>query len=303
MTKSSPGSPQAASLGPHVIGQRVVVRRLLRGQTGPSGGPAMTDLLGICESWADGVATIRAEDGALVEIAIADIVSGKPVPPRPSVRSRVSVRDAESHAAVLWTGVEREALGSWELRHEPEPQGRRRKRINSCLAVGDPGTGFDAAVSAVSTWYADRDRPALVQVEADSETEAAFGAAGWQVVAGGEAAFLMGSVSRCLRALGRDPEAVQVAAEGPRLVASTATGSGRAGIDGDWLGVHDLHVEAEHRRRGVATRLLRALLDAGAEQGATTVWLHVETDNVPALTLYEGLGLTEHHRCRYLAPG
>ena len=38
-------------LGPHCVGQRVVVRRLLPGQTGPSGGPAMTDLLGVMESW------------------------------------------------------------------------------------------------------------------------------------------------------------------------------------------------------------------------------------------------------------
>jgi hypothetical protein len=39
---------QAASLGPHVVGQRVVVRRVVHGETGPSGGPALTDLLGTC---------------------------------------------------------------------------------------------------------------------------------------------------------------------------------------------------------------------------------------------------------------
>ena len=43
-------APQAASLGPHVVGERVVVRRLLRGETGPTGGPAFTDLLGTCLS-------------------------------------------------------------------------------------------------------------------------------------------------------------------------------------------------------------------------------------------------------------
>ncbi|MDQ6687954.1 MAG: hypothetical protein M3Z50_10190 [Actinomycetota bacterium] len=71
-------------LGPHVVGERVVVRRLLRGETGPSGGPAMTDVLGVMESWADGRTTIRPADGPLVEINVADIVAGKPVPPRPS---------------------------------------------------------------------------------------------------------------------------------------------------------------------------------------------------------------------------
>lgn len=73
-------------LGPHVVGRRVVVRRLLRGETGPSGGPAMTDVLGVCESWRDGRCVVRREDGSTVEIATADIVSGKPVPPRPSRR-------------------------------------------------------------------------------------------------------------------------------------------------------------------------------------------------------------------------
>jgi hypothetical protein len=79
------GAPTPA-LGPHVVGRRVVVRRLLRGQTGPTGGPAFSDVLGTCEAWAEGRALIRREDGSTVEIALADIVSGKPVPPRPERR-------------------------------------------------------------------------------------------------------------------------------------------------------------------------------------------------------------------------
>jgi len=43
----------------------------------------MTDVLGTCESWGEAVVTLRREDGTLVEVATADIVSGKPVPPRP----------------------------------------------------------------------------------------------------------------------------------------------------------------------------------------------------------------------------
>ena len=54
------------------------------GETGPSGGPAMTDLLGVCIAWGDGVCVVApASGGVPVTIAIADIVSGKPVPPRP----------------------------------------------------------------------------------------------------------------------------------------------------------------------------------------------------------------------------
>jgi hypothetical protein len=74
-------------LGPHVVGTRVVVRRLLRGQSGPSGGPAMTDVLGTCEAWTDDTVAVRRDDGSLVEIPLADVVAGKPVPPRRARRT------------------------------------------------------------------------------------------------------------------------------------------------------------------------------------------------------------------------
>ncbi len=261
----------------------------------------MTDLLGICESWGDGIVAVRAEDGTLVEIPTADIVSGKPVPPRPSVRSRVSAREAESHAAVLWTGVDRDALGEWELRSVPVPDGRLLKRTNSCLAIGDPGTGFAEAERAVRTWYEVRDRPARVQVEADSDLERAFLVAGWQPLPDGDAVFLLGSISRALRS--GSGTAGRVEADGPRLVVRADGAVVHGGIDGDWLGVHGLQVAEDRRRRGLGTAVLRTLLDAAAERGALTVWLHVETANEPARQLYSALGLTEHHRCRYLAPG
>ena len=171
-------SGQQRPLGPHVVGQRVVVRRVLPGETGPTGGPAMTDVLGVCESWADGVALIRREDGSTVEIRTADIVSGKPVPPRPSVRQRVSAREAESHATPHWPGVVREPLGDWELRTEPSPEGRVRKRANSCLAMGDPGVPLAAAADAVLAFYRSRERTAMVQVEVGSEADEWFADAG-----------------------------------------------------------------------------------------------------------------------------
>lgn len=287
-------------LGPHVVGQRVVVRRVLPGETGPSGGPALTDLLGICESWTATTASIRAEDGTLVEIAVADIVSGKPVPPRPSVRHRVPVRDAESHAAPFWPGVLRTPLGEWELRTEPDPEGRLRKRANSCLAIGDPGTDVAAAAAAVEQFYAAAGRPALVQVEADSDLEQQLRGLGWSP-APGDSLFLLGSLSRALRALGSAPMTATVAVDGPRLTATVPGGTARAAVDGDWLGVHDLLVDPDRRRQGLATDLVRTLLDLGAERGATHLWLHVEVENTAALAFYERLGLVEHHGCRYLA--
>ncbi|MDQ3384082.1 MAG: hypothetical protein M3519_09915, partial [Actinomycetota bacterium] len=103
-------------LGPHVVGRRVVVRRILRGETGPSGGPAMTDLLGVCTTWGDGVCVVQPETGAPVRIALVDIVSGKPVPARPSTRHRVTPRAAQVRGFALFDDLETRPVGDWVLR-------------------------------------------------------------------------------------------------------------------------------------------------------------------------------------------
>jgi N-acetylglutamate synthase len=310
-------------LGPHVVGRRVVVRRLIPGETGPTGGPAFTDVLGICTSWDDSTVVVQPESGQPVTIPLGLIVSGKPVPPRTPPRLRVSVRDAELHTAAL-VGVETTPLGEWQLRYEPAPL-RRRNRFNSCLGIGDPGLPLTQAAGQVESFYAERDRPPLIQVELGSSTEQGLRDLGWEPVPGRDSHFLLASLAKVSRVLGHTvgtpPDtrpgdlqaagAAQVpvrAADGPRVSVEVGDpevmARGEAGIEGDWLGIHDLGVEPAYRRRGLARSILRELLAWGAERGATTVWLHVETGNEPALALYDGLGFVIHHSCRYLqAPG
>lgn len=294
-------------LGPHVVGQRVVVRRVLRGETGPTGGPAFTDLLGVCLSFSADGCVVAPSSGPPVTIPLADIVSGKPVPPRPSVRHRVSARDAELRVARMFPGVSLEALGEWALRSDPAPVGRLYKRANSCLALGSPGLAIEEAAAAVVEWYAARDRDPLVQVEAGSPVESSLLALGWSVLPHGEAEMRIGSVSRVLRGLGPlagSGRAVVAEESGPdRCLAVVPEGraEGRAVLDGDWLGIHDLRVRLDHRRQGLGREVVATLLDWGASQGALTVWLHVETDNVPATAFYDALGLAPHHVVRYLA--
>ncbi|MEZ5160196.1 MAG: hypothetical protein R2709_05215 [Marmoricola sp.] len=67
--EARPGQHQ---LGPHVVDQRVVIRYLLEGQAGPTGGPAMTDVLGVsADPGVDGVAGYAA--------ATATLWSGSPL--------------------------------------------------------------------------------------------------------------------------------------------------------------------------------------------------------------------------------
>ena len=287
------------ALGPHVVGQRVVVRHLL-----PDG--RATDVLGTCTAWGRDVAVVESERGP-VEIRIADVVTGKPVPPRASVRARVPARDAEQHGLALFPGLDTAPLGDWLLRSDPAPRDRLFKRANSCLAMGQPGLPFPEAERAVRDHYAARERPALVQVEHDSMTEHSFRMAGWTPLVDGDTRFLVAATATVARALPAAPDEVRVEQDGPRVLVELLRGGavvarGRAALDGDWLGLHGLATAPPYRRQGLARQVLAELVDWGAAQGAATLWLHVETHNEPAIALYDSLGFRTHHRCRYLAP-
>lgn len=305
-------------LGPHVVGRRVVVRHLVRGETGPSGGPALNDVLGTCTAWADGVVTLTREDGSVVEVAVADIVSGKPVPPRPSVRHRATPREVHLRSLAMWPDLTTDPLGDWVLRADPAGSAAR---ANSVLAMGDPGLPLAAAADAVRRWYAERGRPAWAQVDVGSEVARSLVDLGWTRARPGEADTLVqiAPVARALRschAVLRPRHAASArrvadvtrrdSEEGPRvLVELTApegevAAAGRAALDADWVGVHAVHTDPARRRQGLAVAVMAELLDWGASRGATTAYLQVREDNAAALGLYERLGFATHHTYRYL---
>jgi ribosomal protein S18 acetylase RimI-like enzyme len=285
-------------LGAHVVGQRVVVRRLVPGSTGPTGGPAFTDVLGDCIAW-DPCVVVTAT-GERVEIPLELIVSGKPVPPRPSVRMRASVAECEARVAALWADVVSEDVGGWTLRHSPTVD---RRRANSCLALIEPSLPVERALARVRDRYEGLGRAPILAVERDSSVAAACRAAGW-LPAGGESRFLLASTSRVLRSVRDGSSEVDLAADGARAGATAGGGAarGHAVLDGDWVAIHDLYVEPARRREGLGRAVLRELVEWGAEQGARTAWLHVEDDNAAATALYETCGFAEHHRMEYLTP-
>ncbi|WP_457208572.1 GNAT family N-acetyltransferase [Nocardioides sp. P5_C9_2] len=306
-------------LGPHVVGQRVVVRHVVRGETGPTGGPALNDVLGVCRSWStgpDGVVVIDADRGP-VSVPVADIVSGKPVPPRPSVRHRDSPREVELHTHVLWPDLVAEPLGEWVLRCAPAYDGRLRRRANSALAMGDPGLPLADASAAVQAWHRERDREPMVMAVAGSGEESGLLDLGWRDLGSGSAHCQVAGVAKALRACnapsrelhappegGGDGLTERYSEEGDRLVVDRADGTatGRATLDDDWVVLDAIAVDAGHRRRGLGTHVVAELLDWAASQGARTAVLQVEADNPGAVRLYEGLGFVTHHTYRYLVP-
>lgn len=321
----SPGSPTDVGrhlLGPHVVGQRLVIRRLIPGQLGPTGGPAFTDTLGVCVSWGDELVVLHTADGSAVTIEIAHIVSGKPVPPRPSIRSRVSAADAERHVVDLWHGDQVEVDG-WTIRRTPAgPDGRLRKRGNSMLAISDPHHAShpaSASEQAIAHYRAHGQIP-YAAVEPEAPAEAALLALGWRPLAEGASLMLLAPVSRAVRRAAqktarRTAQKISVEADetdesmqAAIRVAGEVVARGRAVLTGratgaDWVGIEDLWVATQHRRTGLAHVMVGDLLDWAASRGAMTAWLHVEESNEAARALYAGLGFDEHHRMRYLQFG
>jgi aminoglycoside 3-N-acetyltransferase I len=61
--------------------------------------------------------------------------------------------------------------------------------------------------------------------------------------------------------------------------------------------IYDLAVEEGHRRRGVATGLIRTLGRIAKERGAYVMFVQADTTDPPAIALYESLGTREdvHH--------
>jgi len=57
--------------------------------------------------------------------------------------------------------------------------------------------------------------------------------------------------------------------------------------------IYDLAVTAAHRRRGVATGLIRRLQEIAAERGAWVIFVQADPPDAPAICLYEKLGVRE----------
>lgn len=63
------------------------------------------------------------------------------------------------------------------------------------------------------------------------------------------------------------------------------------------LYIYDLAVSAEHRRKGIATNLIRELQRVAQERGTYVIFVQADQEDTPAIRLYESLGTREdvHH--------
>ena len=225
-----------------------------------------------------------------------------------------------------WPARERVRMGGWRL----NASAGRSMRINACWPLAAPDRDPEEALDAVEAWFEARGLPprfkltdgvvapadlprrlALRGYRAVKETVVMLGPTGGEgdpalrVTAAPDAAFEAVFTATAgdpedgrerLDALGRIPAPARFA----RLDIDGAPAAiGCAAIGGGFAGVFGMRTAPDHRRKGLARRVLRALLAEAAGLDARRAWLQVEADNTPAIALYADEGFEPAYRYRY----
>jgi ribosomal protein S18 acetylase RimI-like enzyme len=246
--------------------------------------------------------------------------------------SASAVLELERIAARGWPGTETVEIGGWLLRAGNGWTGRANSALPLRPVAPD---ALDGHLDEVAAWYAARDLPPLVQVPLPTREHlrAALVVRGWVDRWG--AVVLTAPIATVLDAVdGHGPgevviddeptpawlaayhyrggalpaTAVAVLRAGtmPRFLSIVDDGAtvavARTAVADGWVGITAVEVDARHRRRGLARRLLVAALDHARTVGATAAYLQTEETNDAALRLYTSAGFTGHHRYRYHGP-
>ena len=287
----------------HATGRRVTVR-LLAGGVGPSGGPAMRDVVGTLQEATTEQWVVVTRDGTPRSIDPSSIVAAKVVPDVPRRLRRASdveVATLETIAAHGWQPLERTMLGDWVLR----AAGGFTGRANSVLPLGDPGVDLDTALNVVVDWYTERDLNPMIQVPLPlhAELDESLRMRGWDtyhrthVMVSDLDALLMAASDaasasqdgefRVSVAETPDADWLEVFRYGdqriPPELASMLTltahpvfstihdsegracAIGRGAVSDDWLGITAVEVAATSRRRGLGRRTIAALAEHAAK--------------------------------------
>jgi GNAT superfamily N-acetyltransferase len=300
------------------------------------GRPQFSDTLGVLTSWdrEQGKLIVVNRAGQDVELPVATVVAGKPVPPAPLRRSLAAPQDADPAglqriAARGWCALEQEPLGGWVLRSS---SGFTR-RGNSAQTLGDPGLPLDQAVDRVRAWYAARGLPAYVELAQPGSTpglETALAERGTLEALTQVRTAPLGRLAAPVTAdvrLSRTADAAwlscyqRVDADETRTAAAKAllhsgpsvwfasvslpdvpdghAAIGRCVVDGEWAGFGAIEVVPQARRRGLASAVMATLAARASEEGASGAYLQVEDENTAALAMYDKLGFGTAYRYCY----
>ncbi|OHV04175.1 N-acetylglutamate synthase, CG3035 family [Mycobacterium talmoniae] len=287
------------------VGTRVSLRYLR-----PAGSdPPMGDVIGYLVEVGPRV-RVQTRDGDVHEFRRDDVLYVRRLTDRPVKNSQI--RAVEQAAALAWPGVEHQWLDGWLLR------AGHGSTLRANSAVPLDMFAHASSIPAIVDWYAQRDlTPWLAVPErllrlpedlpAACETrtlvgEPDVGAAGTDVT------LSPAPTPDWLAGYRRDvPVAVLTAVADGEVVFGARAGVavGRAAVtrapDGQpWVGVSELRVAADQRRRGHARALCAALLRWGRDRGAARAYVQLRSEDDVAIQFFESLGFAGQHRSRYL---
>jgi GNAT superfamily N-acetyltransferase len=304
------------------IGARVTIR--LREASG-----GFRDIVGILQPSVDGVnQLINAKGHTLTfsedEIAIWREI--KPLPDRAGTGAPFSIRvqELELLSDLTWPADQITEMGKWRLRISDGFTMRANSALPTGAApYGEPGQAIDKAIDEVVKIYLEKKLtptftlPLPVYEELDKYLEEL----GWKVKVGAE--YLVNEIPDNLDLeianfqidIAKEPtiewlevqsdhKLEQIMRNYPARYAqikfeTKTIAVGRIATLGKWSLATRVYVNPEFRGKGVGTLLMKALMKAAKEDGATKLGLQVDIENGAGLALYKSMGFRFHHSYRY----
>jgi GNAT superfamily N-acetyltransferase len=320
----SPASQKSQPNLAAAIGARVTVR--LHEVTG-----GFRDIVGILQRCGDGVNELLNSKGQLISFSEDEIAIWreiKPLPDRAGTGAPFSLRiqELERLSDLTWPAEEIEEIGKWRLRIS----NGFTMRANSVLPTGaapfgEPNFDIETAVDEVIKIYqaAGLTPTFTLPLPIYEELDQYLAGRGWKVKIGAE--YLVNEIPEHLGLdsvdfqieISSEPSPEWLAVQGdnqlerimrnyPARYAQVKSdgelvGIGRIATNEKWSLATRVFVDPEFRGKGIGTLLMRALMAAAKDEGATKVGLQVDSENGAGLALYKSMGFRFHHSCNYRA--
>ena len=318
----SPASQKSQPNLAAAIGARVTVRL-------HEAGGGFRDIVGTLQRSGDGVNELLNSKGQIISFSEDEIAIWreiKPLPDRAGTGAPFSLRiqELERLSDLTWPADEIDEIGKWRLRISDG----FTMRANSVLPTGagpfgEPNLDLGTAVDEVVKIYQAKGLTPTFTIPLPlyEELDHYLAGLGWKVKIGAE--YLVNDIPENLELesvdfqieISAEPSPEWLAVQGdhqlerimrnyPARYAQVKyegklVGIGRIATYEKWSLATRVFVDPEFRGKGIGTLLMRALMAAAKDEGATKVGLQVDSENGAGLALYKSMGFRFHHSYNY----